>query len=80
MKNIKVLGTGCANCKTTVRLIDEIAKENGVEIQLEKVEEIRASWLMAFWRHPALSLMAKWCIRGEFPRKKKSRNGLLLNK
>ncbi len=41
MKNIKVLGTGCANCKTTVRLIDEIAKENGVEIQLEKVEEIR---------------------------------------
>ena len=34
MKNIKVLGTGCTNCKTTVKLIDEIAKENGVEIYI----------------------------------------------
>ncbi len=40
MKNIKVLGPGCANCKTTVRLIDEVAKEFGAEVQLEKVEEI----------------------------------------
>lgn len=41
MKNIKVLGSGCTNCKTTVRLIDEIAKEYGVDIQLEKVEAIK---------------------------------------
>lgn len=41
MKSIKVLGSGCSNCKTTVRLIDEVAKECGVEIQLEKVEAIR---------------------------------------
>ena len=41
MKNIKVLGPGCANCKTTVRLIDEAAKEFGAEVQLEKVEEIK---------------------------------------
>ncbi len=42
MKNIKVLGPGCANCKTTVRLIDEVAKEFGSEIELEKVEDIKA--------------------------------------
>lgn len=41
MKNIKVLGPGCANCKTTVRLIDEVAKEFGAEVHLEKVEEIK---------------------------------------
>lgn len=40
MKNIKVLGTGCANCKTTTRLIEEAAREKGVAIQLEKVEAI----------------------------------------
>lgn len=40
MKNIKVLGSGCANCKTTLKLIEEQAAEKGVEIQLEKVEEI----------------------------------------
>lgn len=41
VKSIKVLGTGCANCKTTMKLIEEVAREKGVEIQLEKVEEIQ---------------------------------------
>lgn len=41
MKEIKVLGTGCSNCKNTVRLIEEVARAKGVEIRLEKVEEIQ---------------------------------------
>ena len=40
MKNVKVLGTGCANCKTTLKLVEEVAREKGVEIQLEKVEDL----------------------------------------
>jgi len=40
MMNIKVLGTGCANCKTTLKLIEEAAKAKGTEIQLEKIEDI----------------------------------------
>ena len=40
MKNVKVLGVGCANCKATFNLLDTIAREKGVEIQLEKVEEM----------------------------------------
>lgn len=40
MKTIKVLGSGCANCKTTLKLIEDAAKESGVEINLEKVEDI----------------------------------------
>lgn len=27
MITIKVLGTGCANCKTTLKLIEEVAAE-----------------------------------------------------
>jgi len=42
MKNVKVLGTGCANCKNTVKLIEEVARAKGVEIALEKVEDIQA--------------------------------------
>jgi small redox-active disulfide protein 2 len=41
MKSIKVLGTGCANCKTTMKLIEDAAREKGVEIQLEKVEQLQ---------------------------------------
>lgn len=42
MATIKVLGTGCANCKTTLKLIEDIAAEKGVAVQLEKVEDIQA--------------------------------------
>lgn len=41
MKNVKVLGTGCPNCRNTIRLLQTVAAETGAEIELEKVEEIR---------------------------------------
>ena len=41
MKNIKVLGTGCANCRNTISLIESIAKEKGVAITLEKVDQLQ---------------------------------------
>jgi len=41
MTNIKVLGTGCSNCKNTVKLLEAVALEKGVEIHVEKVEDIQ---------------------------------------
>ncbi len=40
MKVVKVLGSGCANCVNTADLIEKIAKEQGVEIKLEKVTDM----------------------------------------
>lgn len=40
MKNVKILGTGCANCKNTLALVDTVAREKGVPIELEKVEDL----------------------------------------
>jgi small redox-active disulfide protein 2 len=40
--DIKVLGTGCANCKATLALIDQIAKVKSASINLEKVEDIKS--------------------------------------
>ena len=40
MKNVKVLGTGCANCRNTVALIEAVAKEYGAEVSVEKVEDL----------------------------------------
>jgi small redox-active disulfide protein 2 len=41
MMHVKVLGTGCANCKTTIALVQAVASEQGVAIEVEKVEELR---------------------------------------
>lgn len=39
--DIKVLGTGCVNCKNTIALIEQVAQSKGVLVTLHKVEELR---------------------------------------
>lgn len=39
--DIKVLGSGCANCRNTLALIEQVAKARGVSVTLGKVEEPR---------------------------------------
>ena len=43
---IQVLGTGCAKCKLTMKVIEEVAAQQGVQVNLQKVEELRD--IMAF--------------------------------
>ena len=40
MKNVKVLGTGCASCRNTLTLVEQVAREKGMQIELEKVEDL----------------------------------------
>ncbi|MDA8328649.1 MAG: thioredoxin family protein [Betaproteobacteria bacterium] len=40
MTQIKILGTGCANCKTTQKLVEEVLAAKGVQAQVDKVEDI----------------------------------------
>ena len=46
MKAVKILGTGCANCKNTLALVEAVAAERNVAIALEKIEDLPA--IMAY--------------------------------
>ena len=37
---IKVLGTGCAKCKTLEKLTREVIEQNGIDATVSKVEDI----------------------------------------
>lgn len=39
--DVKVLGTGCANCRNTIALIEEVARAKGVAVTVSKVQELR---------------------------------------
>ena len=71
MKDIKVLGTGCANCKTTLKLIEEMAKEKGAEIQLEKIEDIQAIMGYGVMSTPGVVLDGKVVHAGGVPSRDK---------
>ncbi len=37
---VKVLGPGCAKCKTTFQVIEKVIKENNLDVKLTKVDDI----------------------------------------
>ena len=37
---IKVLGPGCAKCKSTYNVIEKVIKDNNLDVKLTKVDEI----------------------------------------
>ena len=39
MKNIKILGSGCANCRNTYALVEAVAKGKGVDAVIGKIED-----------------------------------------
>lgn len=67
MKDIKVLGTGCANCKATVKLVEEIAKAKGAEITLEKVEDIQKIMSYNIMSTPAVVIDGQVVHAGGIP-------------
>jgi small redox-active disulfide protein 2 len=69
--NIKVLGTGCANCKTTLKLIEEVAAEKGVTVQLEKVEDIQAIMSHGVMSTPGVVIDGKVVHAGGVPTRDK---------
>jgi len=71
MKNIKVLGTGCANCKTTLKLIEDTAKAKGVAVELEKVEDIQAIMSYSVMATPGVVVDGKVVHAGGVPSRDK---------
>ena len=69
--DIKVLGTGCSKCKTTVALIEEISKEKGVSISLSKVEELRQIAAFGVMSTPGVVLDGKVVHAGGVPSRSK---------
>jgi small redox-active disulfide protein 2 len=71
MKDIKVLGSGCANCKTTLKLIEEEARSLGIELRLEKVEDMAAILGYGVMSTPGVVIDGKVVHAGGVPDRKK---------
>ena len=69
--DIKVLGTGCANCKNTLALIDEVAKAKGAAITLSKVEDIKDIMGYGVMSTPGVVINGKVVHAGGMPSRDK---------
>lgn len=69
--DIKVLGTGCANCKNTIALIEQVAQDKGVSIRLEKVQELRDIMSYGIMSTPGVVIDGKVVHAGGVPSRDK---------
>ena len=64
---IKVLGTGCAKCKSLEKLTNEVVAETGVAATVEKVEDIYKIMQFGVMSTPALVIDKKVVLSGRLP-------------
>jgi small redox-active disulfide protein 2 len=76
MKNIKVLGTGCAKCKITITLIKQVAEHIGVQIKLEKVEDPPQIMAYGVMSTPAVVIDEQVVHKGSIPSREQIKSWL----
>jgi small redox-active disulfide protein 2 len=64
---IKILGTGCAKCKTLEKLTREVVAQNGFNANITKVEDITEIMKYHIMSTPALVVNEKVEIKGRVP-------------
>ncbi len=65
--NIKVLGTGCSNCKTLEKLVRSTVEEMKIDATVEKVEDIQQIMGYGIMRTPGLVIDEKVVLSGKVP-------------
>ena len=66
--NIKVLGTGCAKCKSLEKVTRKAVDELNLDATVEKVEDIQEIMEYAVMRTPALVINEKVVLSGQLPK------------
>ncbi len=68
MVNVKVLGSGCANCKRLEENVRRVAAARGIQIALEKVTDYNDMMKWNIMQTPGLVVNDKLVSAGRIPK------------
>ena len=64
---VKVLGPGCAKCKTTYNVVEKVIKDNNLNVNLTKVDDIMEIMSYNILSTPAIVVDGEVKIKGRVP-------------
>ena len=64
---IQILGTGCKKCNKLAEFADKVAKELGLDYELEKVTQLSDIMAMGVMTTPALAVDGEVKVTGKVP-------------
>jgi len=67
MKIIKILGTGCPNCKRTEAVVKTVVEELNIDAKIIKVEDIQDIMAYNIMSTPAVVINEEIKIKGRVP-------------
>ena len=77
---IKVLGTGCPNCKNLEKAVINSLAELNIDADIEKIEDIQKIISYGIMRTPGLVIDGKVVVSGRIPSANEIKELLLKNK
>ena len=72
--SLKILGSGCSKCKSLEKLTSEVVKENNIQAEIQKVEDIMQIMNYHVMSTPALVVNDKVVFSGRVPSKSEIRS------
>lgn len=73
---IKILGTGCAKCKTAQAVVEKVVAESGIEATITKIEDIMDIMKYNVMSTPAVVVDEVVKIKGRVPSEAEVRQAL----
>jgi len=67
--SIKVLGAGCAKCKSLEGLVREVVEENAIDAEITKIDDVFQMIGFGARRTPSLVINEKLALHGHVPSK-----------
>jgi small redox-active disulfide protein 2 len=67
MKQLLILGTGCAKCSKLYQLTEQAAQELGVQYELNKVTDLKQILALGAMMTPALAVNGTIKVAGRVP-------------
>ena len=67
MFKVKILGTGCASCKATQKLVEDVLAAKGLPAQVDKVEDIPSIMHYGVMRTPGVVVDGRVVHSGGIP-------------
>ncbi len=67
MKKIQVYGTGCPNCQKLYDMAKQAVEELGLNIEIEKIEDLNAMLAAGVMRTPGLAFDGRLILQGKIP-------------
>jgi small redox-active disulfide protein 2 len=68
MKKVQILGTGCPKCKKLFEAAQQVIKDNSIEAEVTKVEDINEIMKFGIMMTPALAVDGEVKVVGRVPK------------